>query len=164
MRAEQDFAGAFAPANGEEMTVKSVLNKQVAVLVALLAMAVSAWALTDKQQQDMEARIAPAGKVCLQGDSSCGAAVASAGGAEKSGEEVYTASCQGCHATGAGNAPKFGDVAAWAPRIDQGMETLHTNAIQGLNNVGMMPAKGLCMSCSDDEIKAAVDYMVENSQ
>lgn len=142
----------------------SVLKKQVVALVALLALAVSAWALTDKQQQEMEARIAPAGKVCLQGDSSCGAAVASAGGGEKSGEDVYAASCQGCHASGAGNAPKFGDVAAWAPRIEQGKDTLYTHAIEGLNNVGMMPAKGLCMSCSDDEVKAAVDYIVENSQ
>ncbi len=146
--------------------MKNMMFKQLAAVVALLAIAVSAWALTDKQREEVESRIAPAGKVCLQGDSSCGAAMASAdsGGGEKSGEEVYNSNCQACHTTGAGNAPKMGDVAAWKPRIDKGMETLYANAINGINEVGMMPAKGLCMSCSDGEIEAAVDYMVENSQ
>ncbi|GAB3369227.1 c-type cytochrome [Spongiibacter taiwanensis] len=144
--------------------MKKVLLKQVASAVALLVLALSAWALTDKQRDEVSSRIAPAGKVCLQGDSGCGAAMAASGGGAKSGKEVYEGSCQGCHATGAGNAPKMGDTAAWAPRIAQGNDTLYTHAIEGLNNVGMMPAKGLCMTCSDDEIKAAVDYMVENSQ
>lgn len=144
--------------------MKKLMFKQVAAMVALLVLAVSAWALTDKQRDEVSARIEPAGKVCMQGDSSCGAAMAASGGGEKSGKEVYEGSCQGCHAVGAGNAPKFGDADAWAPRVAQGQETLYTHAIEGLNNVGMMPAKGLCMSCSDDEIKAAVDYMVENSQ
>lgn len=144
--------------------MKNVVLKQIAAVVAMLCVAVSAWALSDSQRDEVTSRIQPAGKVCLQGDSSCGAATASAGGGEKSGKEVYEGSCQGCHAVGAGNAPKFGDAAAWSDRIAQGKDTLYTNAIEGLNNVGMMPAKGLCMSCSDDEIKAAVDYMVENSQ
>ena len=59
-------------------------------------------------------------------------------------------------------APKFGDAAAWAARVDaKGLETIYANAING---IGMMPAKGTCMSCSDDDIKATTDYMVENSQ
>jgi cytochrome c5 len=41
---------------------------------------------------------------------------------------------------------------------------LHKHAIEGFNDIGMMPAKGLCMSCSDDEVMAAVDYMLENSK
>ncbi|WP_027873236.1 c-type cytochrome [Spongiibacter marinus] len=139
------------------------MGKMLVVVVALLA-EVSAWAMTDKQRAEVESRIAPAGQVCLQGDSSCGATVAAAGGAAKSGEEVYKGSCQGCHAVGAGGAPKLGDVADWAARTEKGLDAVYANAINGFNNIGMMPAKGLCMSCSDDEVIAAVDYMIENSK
>lgn len=45
--------------------------------------------------------------------------------------------------------------------IAKGMDTLYTHAIGGFN---AMPAKGLCMTCSDDEVKAAVDHMIENSK
>ena len=56
-------------------------------------------------------------------------------------------------------APKFGDKAAWADRIKQGANVLHDHAIKGFQGkAGMMPAKG-GSSASDDEVKAAVDYM-----
>lgn len=145
--------------------MKNVVLTQIAAVVAMLCIAASAWALSDKQREEVTSRIQVAGQVCLQGDSSCGVATASAGGGgEKSGKEVYEASCQSCHATGAGNAPKLGDAAAWVDRIAKGDDTLYTHAIEGFNDVGMMPPKGLCMTCSDDEVKAAVDYIVENSQ
>jgi len=144
--------------------VKSVMLKKLAAVVGLLMVCVSAWALTDKQYSEVESRIQPAGKVCLQGDSSCGAAVAAAGGAAKSGEDVYKSSCLGCHAGGAGGAPKLGDAADWKARTAKGMDKVYSNAINGFSNIGMMPAKGLCMSCSDDEVMAAVDYMIENSK
>ncbi len=144
--------------------MNSAMLKKLVAAFGLVMVCVSAWALTDKQMAEVESRIQPAGKVCLQGDSTCGAAVASAGGAAKSGEEVYKSSCQGCHATGAGNAPKLGDAADWATRAEQGSDTLYKHAIEGFSNIGMMPAKGLCMSCSDEEVMAAVDYILENSK
>ena len=52
----------------------------------------------------------------------------------------------------------FADAEAWAPRIDKGMETLMAST---LNGIGMMPARGTCMDCSDEELQAAVDYMVQ---
>ncbi|MGD8312746.1 MAG: c-type cytochrome, partial [Gammaproteobacteria bacterium] len=61
------------------------------------------------------------------------------------GQQVYQASCQACHATGAAGAPKLGDKEAWAPRIAQGMDTLLANAISGKN---AMPPKGACASCT----------------
>ena len=143
--------------------MKNQMVKMLGVVAALLA-AMSAWALTDKQRAEVEARIAPEGQVCLEGDSSCGAVVAAAGGAAKSGEEVYKGSCQGCHAVGAGGAPKLGDAADWAARTEKGLDAVYANAINGFSNIGMMPAKGLCMSCSDDEVIAAVDYMIEHSK
>ncbi len=77
------------------------------------------------------------------------------------GEQIYKQSCQGCHATGAAGAPKLGDKAAWAPRIATGMDAMVASSINGK---GVMPPKGTCMSCSDDDLKAAVEYMVNQSK
>ena len=62
-----------------------------------------------------------------------------------------------CHGAGIAGAPKFGDKAAWAPRIKQGMDTLYKSALGGKN---AMPAKGGNNALSDAEVKAGVDYMV----
>jgi len=108
-------------------------------------------------------RIKPVGSVCVEGEE-CGTAAAAGeevASGPRSGEEVYNASCGACHASGAAGAPKTGDAGAWAPRIAQGEATLVKHAIEGLN---AMPPKGMCMTCSDDEIKAAVEYMVEKSK
>lgn len=131
-----------------------------------LAFSVSAQDLSDKQRAEIEERIKPVGEVCLEGDNNCGGpAVAAAGGAsaDRSGEDVYNAACMACHSTGAAGAPKLGDVAGWADRIAKGNDALYDSAINGITGTGMM-AKGGCMNCSDDETKAAVDYMVAGSQ
>ena len=81
------------------------------------------------------------------------------------GEKVYSESCQSCHAEGIAGAPKIGDKAAWADRIAQGMETLNSNSINGFTGkTGMMPARGGNAALSDDEVKAAVEYMVAHSR
>jgi len=77
------------------------------------------------------------------------------------GQQVYQTSCQACHATGAAGAPKVGDKEAWAPRIAQGMDTLLTNATNGLR---AMPPKGACAACTEDDLKAAIEYMTSQSQ
>jgi cytochrome c5 len=84
-----------------------------------------------------------------------------AGEAATSGEEIYNTKCSVCHASGVAGAPKFGDKEAWAPRIAQGMETLMQHATNGLR---AMPPKGTCMDCTDEQLKAAVEYMVDNSK
>ncbi|MFO1379834.1 MAG: c-type cytochrome [Chitinivorax sp.] len=88
-----------------------------------------------------------------------------AGGAAKidpatKGKEIYSSTCSACHATGAAGAPKFGDKAAWAPRIGKGMEALIASATKGLN---AMPPKG-GYSGADAEFAAAVEYMVSQSK
>tara|TARA_R110001592_G_scaffold295594_2_gene565817 strand:- start:179005 stop:179403 length:399 start_codon:yes stop_codon:yes gene_type:complete len=130
-----------------------------------LGLGVSALAvdLTEAQRAEIEERIKPVGESCLAGDSSCGGAVASASAGPRSGEEVYNAACMACHATGAAGAPMLGDVAAWAPRIAKGMDALYLSGINGVAGTGMI-AKGGCMNCSDEEVIAAVDYMVAGSQ
>jgi len=90
---------------------------------------------------------------------------ANAAGAEDAGKKIYDTTCMACHAAGVAGAPKFGDKAAWAPRIAQGMDTLHTHAIKGFQGkAGMMPPKGGNMGAKDEDIKAAVDYMVSHSK
>lgn len=81
--------------------------------------------------------------------------------APRTGDAVYTASCSACHGTGAAGAPKIGDIAAWQPRVSQGQASLYDHAIKGLR---AMPARGACTDCSDDELKAAVDYLVDKSK
>lgn len=80
------------------------------------------------------------------------------------GEAAYNKTCKMCHARGMAGAPKVGDAAAWKDRIAKGMDTLHTHAIKGFKGKGMMPPKGGNSKLSDDDVKAAVDYMVEHSK
>ena len=80
-----------------------------------------------------------------------------------SGEEVYDQYCSVCHTSGVGGAPLFADAAAWAPRIAKGMDALYDSGINGVAGTGMI-ARGGCADCSDDEIKWAVDYMVDSSR
>jgi cytochrome c5 len=81
--------------------------------------------------------------------------------AARSGEEVYQAACFMCHGTGAAGAPKVGDAAAWGPRAATGIDALMNSALNGKN---AMPARGTCANCSDDELKAAIEFMVESSK
>lgn len=79
------------------------------------------------------------------------------------GEKLFGSVCTTCHTAGLMGAPKFGDKAAWAPRIAQGKDTLYKHAIGGYQGKsGVMPAKGGSQA-SDDEVKAAVDYMVSKA-
>ncbi|UTG71088.1 c-type cytochrome [Neisseria subflava] len=87
-----------------------------------------------------------------------GAAAPAAGGAD--GKKVYEANCQACHGGAVPGVPHVGKKEDWAPRIKQGKDTLHKHALEGFN---AMPAKGGNGSLSDDEVKAAVDYMANQS-
>ena len=89
------------------------------------------------------------------------AAPTAAGGGVAKGEHVYKGTCAMCHATGAAGAPVFGSKADWDTRIAQGKETLYGHALKGFTGAkGTMPPKGANASLADDDVKAAVDYMV----
>lgn len=133
------------------------------VLTAVLvAFGLTAGAVMASVEDEIRERIAPVGEVCMQGQE-CGTAAPAAASSDgpRSGEEVYTASCQACHGSGVAGAPVAGDADAWSPRVDKGMETLISHAINGFN---AMPPKGGCGSCSDEEIQAAVEHMVQMVQ
>ncbi|MEM1112966.1 MAG: c-type cytochrome [Pseudomonadota bacterium] len=136
----------------------------LSALALITASAAYAQDISEAQRAAIEGRISPVGQVCLQGDSSCGGAVAVAdGGGARSGEDVYNTACMACHTTGAGGAPMLGDATAWVDRIAKGTDVLYDHGINGIAGTAMM-AKGGCMDCSDDEIIAAVDYMIDGSQ
>lgn len=77
----------------------------------------------------------------------------------KTGKEVYNGKCAVCHANGIAGAPKKGDAAAWLERLATGKDVVYMNAIKGKK---AMPPKGTCGSCSDEEVKAAVDYLISD--
>lgn len=137
--------------------------KVLAILSLSAVFSLATQAQSDKQRAEIEARIKPVGDVCLQGDASCATANTGGGSAARSGENVYNAACLACHATGAAGAPILGDAAAWADRIAKGRNALYDSGVKGLPGTGMI-AKGGCANCSDDEVKAAVDYMIDGSQ
>lgn len=117
-------------------------------------------------------RIEPIGKVAIAGQDNSAleppapAAKAEAtAAAEMSGEQVFNTACLACHGAGVAGAPKLGDKAAWAPRIAQGIDTLHKHALQGFQGkAGMMPAKGGRVDLSDQSVMNGVDYMVAGSK
>jgi len=82
---------------------------------------------------------------------------AASGVSAADGKAIYEKTCAACHATGVAQAPKFGDKAAWAPRIQQGETALVASATKGK---GVMPPKGGASTLSEAELAAAVAYMV----
>jgi cytochrome c5 len=113
-----------------------------------------ATASTEAADAALVERIQPVGQVCIEGND-CGGSAAVASG-PRSGEDVYKTFCTACHGTGAMGSPKSHDKGAWGSRLAKGMNKTLANAINGLN---MMPAKGTCGDCSDDELQGAIEFM-----
>lgn len=142
----------------------SQMKKVFGILLVAGLMATSAIASNKddaKATDEIQARLAPVGSVCMSGDDCAAAPAAPVAAGPKSGKEVYDSSCAACHGSGVMGAPKLGAAGDWAPRAAKGLDTLYTHAISGFN---AMPAKGMCATCSDDEIKGAVKYMVDGSK
>jgi cytochrome c5 len=111
----------------------------------------------------------PFGRVAVAGQDNSALAIvgtASAAAAPQvsttvlAGADVYQSTCSACHATGIGGAPKFGDKAAWAPRLAQGAAVLRQHALAGVTGkAGVMPAKGGRTDLADQSVVNAVDYI-----
>jgi len=114
-----------------------------------------------KARQDrVEGNIQPVGQVNVGSAPAGGGAAEAVAAGPRSGDQVYNASCLACHSTGVAGAPKVGDQAAWAPRTAKGLDGLLATVVSGLN---AMPPKGTCADCSDQELKAAIVYMLSQS-
>lgn len=155
--------------------------KKIILLLAVFGFSVAGFALAAQSTKDISRypvgergvytqratieRIKPVGSACVEGKECAGvvasAAAPAAGAAPRAGDVVYNASCAGCHGSGAAGAPKLGDKGAWGSRIAKGKSALYQHALNGFN---AMPPKGMCMTCSDAEIKSTVDYMISKAR
>ncbi len=146
----------------------------VILTLFLIAMGiVNAGTITQRVQDERNAlaatgstnTLAPVGQINVGTVSAPAAQPVQVAAASIDGAQVYQGACMACHAAGIAGAPRTGDKAAWADRIAQGADTLYTHAIGGFQGkAGVMPAKGGNAALSDDEVKAAVDHMVAQSQ
>jgi len=98
------------------------------------------------------ARIQPVARVEF------GAAAAPAGA--RKGEDIVKATCAACHQAGVANAPKIGDRASWAPRLQQGLKAMLETATKGK---GAMPPRGGDASLTDAELTRAIIFMANQS-
>ncbi len=138
------------------MGLMDMSRQMISVLFAALTFSTVALA-SDISQTEYDAiaeRIKPVGDVYLAGSEP----VKEEPTGPRDGAKVYGTFCIACHASGVNGAPKSGNADDWAPRIAQGKDVLVKHALEGFN---AMPAKGTCMDCSDDEIIAAIDHMID---
>jgi len=149
-----------------------ILGILVGVAIALIFVAriITANTSVARRQDDpayskqIEARIQPIARDAVAGQDNAalaGPAAAPVVAADLTGEAVFNQACAACHGAGVAGAPKFGDKAAWAPRIAQGTDTLHQHALQGFQGKsGFMPPKGGRTDLTDQSVMNGVDYMV----
>jgi len=140
--------------------------KRLPLSLALCALALVAACGKQEAAAPAAAPAAPAPATATTTTTTTTTAVAAPAAAENTaGKSVYGKVCAMCHAAGVAGAPKPGDKADWAPRIAQGNDTLYKHAIDGFTgSKGQMPARGASTTLKDDEVKAAVDYMVAQSR
>lgn len=160
--------------NGEEMSVKNVVRICVSAVLLWSAGVGVVSAAEDYpvgersifSDRAIKERVKASGESCMEGDECQGAAGAGAAStevaaAEPAGPEaIYNSKCMACHGTGAAGAPKVG-TSDWAPRAAKGIDALLESAKNGLN---AMPPRGLCMECSDDDLKGVIQYMIDHSK
>lgn len=107
--------------------------------------------------ESIAARIKPVGMVTVEGGASAEAPVQAAPSGPTDPKKIYDTYCTICHQTGIAGAPKFQNKADWGPRMAVGIDGLLQSAIKGK---GGMPPKGTCMQCSDEALKASIEYML----
>lgn len=159
------IAGGVEPEAGSEALAPAAVSARVAP-VGSAAVAPAGATANASASSAAPAQIAAAAPE--PGPASAAAPAAAAAttvaSAKPDGEALYKSTCVACHGAGVAGAPKVGDKAAWAPIIAQGMDTLYERAIHGYTGKhGVMPPKG-GSTAPDDQVKAAVDYMVAQSK
>jgi cytochrome c5 len=168
------------------ISVQSETAKIRLFVIALMNLSFMVLGSNAAAQQSIEDNVRPAGQVCLAGQPCVGSTAGTATAASTSiaspaavmvekivadvvevvatatevaafdVESTYQMSCFACHGTGAAGAPLLGDADAWSERMAKGMDAVMVNVVNGVN---AMPPKGLCMTCSDGNLLALVDYM-----
>ena len=137
--------------SSKKIMIATIVIALVLVAIILPLSMIGKGANPDGKGEDAELRIKPVARVEMR------QAPVAVPGQPRDGATIYATVCKVCHEMGVAGAPKTGDKAAWAPRIAQGKAALYTSATKGKN---AMPPKGGATDLSDNEIKAAVDYLV----
>jgi cytochrome c5 len=139
--------------------MSAMSNKSFVFRTAAMALALAGLAACGKQSESAAPVAAPAAPPAAS------ATVAAAPAENALGKSTFGKVCAMCHAAGVAGAPKPGDKADWGPRIAQGMDVLYKHSIEGFTGAkGMMPPRGGNPALTDDEMKSAVDYMVNQSR
>ena len=153
------------------MFSKGMQSRVVKMSLMIVGLSVAGAALAQSARDQLIAeRLAPAGSVCLAGEacvtgssaagstaSTAAPAMAQAASAEFSASATYEQYCAMCHNTGMANAPRRDDAAHWTARVAEvGLATITNNAITGIN---AMPARGMCATCTDEQIGELVEYL-----
>lgn len=129
-----------------------------------LSLVAAAIVLSACGKQEPAAAPAPAATPAPAAAPAPSAAPVAAAADNAAGKSVYNKVCSLCHGAGVAGAPKPGDKADWGPRIAQGQDVLYKHALEGFTGAkGQMPARG-GSQLGDDDIKAAVNYMVDASR
>ena len=130
--------------------------------IVMMIVALSSVSYANHESKDsMNKRTEPVGHVHIEGTESAEKAMAETMTEEpmapRTGESIYASLCVACHSIGLANAPKSGDSAAWEKLMERGMDDLVSSAKAGKN---AMPPMGTCADCSDDELKSAIEHMI----
>ena len=144
--------------------IVSLIIVLLAIVIAILSNIFASSVTNDfydrAKEKAISERIAPSDKINLASNPTFKTTVIEVA-SSKSGKDVYNSVCMSCHMSGAAGAPITGESDQWSSRLAKGNPTLYSNAING---IGVMPAKGGLMSLSEDEVKLAVDYMIDQSK
>jgi cytochrome c5 len=149
------------------ITFIGVIAVLVGITIALIILATSTGALVGDeearqalQRERAEQRLQPVGAVRLSGEPMPAALQAAAPAEPLSPEQVVQNVCAGCHSAGVMGAPRTGDTAAWQQRMQKGLDTLVSNAING---IGGMPPKGGDPNLNEEQVREAVILMLKES-
>ncbi len=128
------------------------------LLILLSGFSLMAYASDEMQQRDIQLRIQPVGQVSVQNTPQTDNKSTST---EKAGQQTYERYCVVCHKDGLAGAPRFRTELDWQSRLKgRSLDDLVASSLKGLN---AMPVKGTCMKCTEDDLKAAISYMLPKS-
>jgi cytochrome c5 len=143
------------------MRIKLLIGVVIVSMGAPFAQAVEYY---DRSRDAIDERTRPIGRVQqLQSEAAeepAAATEAAAAAAPPSGEQIYQQYCALCHVGGVAGAPQLEDKSEWEKRKAQGEEVLLQHVTHGYN---AMPAKGTCMTCSEADLKATIEYMLRQA-
>ncbi|HBX37591.1 MAG TPA: cytochrome c5 family protein [Pseudohongiella sp.] len=135
-------------------------SRVVKMGLLVLGLGIAGAVVAQTHEQQVAQRLQPVGQVCLAGEPCATGGAPAASGATAAAFDpatTYDQYCAMCHNTGMAGAPRRGDADHWTARVEEaGFATIVTNAVNGVN---AMPPRGMCTTCSDEDIATLVEYL-----